>query len=255
MIIAWWFALLSCFGLVPSDGHHPLPLSIAPPPRSWRRQRAAVGGPLNVAFIVDHTYSAQEEHFFPGHAHAWMSVALPLCSAGHRVTVLFVSGTKAEWGKLTYRQTLHRFGGLNCSENLHLLQLPEPKRTYSTSEQVSLAYETFLWLQSRTEMDVAYFLSWGGLGYFPSLVKQQGVAFEDTLLVNLLHGIRSWFSEQIGGEGTFCNVADMETSFMERASVELADAVIAPHGSLVGWLSARGWKLPERCAEPPARAS
>jgi len=193
---------------------------------------------LEVVIVMD--YSSGDSRF-TGMESLWSSIALPLASGGHDVTVLLVAGPEVDWAGFTFRSTARRYNGTG----INIVQLPPNKHvTYSAPASVTLAYETYLWLGSRTGVDVIYFTDWGGLGYFTAAAKRQGLAFQDATIAVLLTGPRLWHAAHHGGQGGLGSLAGLESSFMERALVERADVAISSSQYMVSWFRRSGWQLP-----------
>jgi hypothetical protein len=90
--------------------------------------------------------------------------------------------------------------------------------------------------------DLIHFPEWEGIGYFSMLAKSEGLSFRNTMMVVGLHGSYQWVSA-----GNALKEADhLEVDFMERKSVELADAAIAPSSYIVNWMVDQAWTLPKQ---------
>ena len=66
----------------------------------------------------------------------------------------------------------------------------------------------------------------------------------DTSFVVFCHGTRQWITD-VSGKVRVLPGAHAVT-VLERASVELADAVVSPSAYLVDWMRGEGWHLPEQ---------
>src|SRR5262249_17689667 len=77
-------------------------------------------------------------------------------------------------------------------------------------------------------------------------LRQAGIAFENCLFVGYCHGNRRYVADT--SQQLF--VRDLPTvlrvGVLERASAELADAVVSPSAYLVDWMRDEGWHLPEQ---------
>jgi glycosyltransferase involved in cell wall biosynthesis len=77
-------------------------------------------------------------------------------------------------------------------------------------------------------------------------LRQAGLAFSDCLFVVFCHGTRRYVADT----SRQLYVKDLRTllsvGMLERASVELADAVVSPSAYLVDWMRGEGWRLPEQ---------
>jgi glycosyltransferase involved in cell wall biosynthesis len=91
--------------------------------------------------------------------------------------------------------------------------------------------------------DVAVVNDWRGLGYAAQRARQLGAALTKTAFVMHCHGpgrVLGEFAQKVPdtadrfGEGV-----------TERASLQLADAVVSPTAWLLGWMREHGWPVPE----------
>jgi len=97
--------------------------------------------------------------------------------------------------------------------------------------------------------DVVVVQDLGAPAYTAIRLRSLGLAFEHTSFVVFCHGTRQWITDISrkvrvlpGGHAV---------GLLERASVELADAVVSPSGYLVDWMRREGWQLPERTSVIP----
>jgi len=94
--------------------------------------------------------------------------------------------------------------------------------------------------------DVAVVNDWRGLGYAALRARQLGRAFDQTAFVVHCHGpgrVLAEFAEKVPD-----TVARFTEGITERASIELADAVISPTAWLLGWMRAHNWPVPDSAA-------
>lgn len=130
------------------------------------------------------------------------------------------------------------------AEGLTIRRLPPgPLPIEGEDPFLRLSHDAFLWLVER-RFDVIHFADWTGLGFFATTAKRQGIAFADTTLTVGLHGPTRWVRSVNGGglEGP----GELAVDFLERRSVELADAVVSPSRHLLDWVCESGWTLPTR---------
>jgi glycosyltransferase involved in cell wall biosynthesis len=102
--------------------------------------------------------------------------------------------------------------------------------------------EVFHALRERTP-DVAIVNDWRGLGYAALRSRQLGRAFESTAFVVHCHGpgrVLAEFAQKVPD-----TVERFGEEITERASVELADAVVSPSEWLLAWMRAHDWPVPE----------
>src|SRR6266545_5045670 len=74
--------------------------------------------------------------------------------------------------------------------------------------------------------------------------RQLGLGFEHTLFVVYCHGTRQWITDVARKVRVLPGA--LAISVVERASVELVDAVVSPSMYLLRWMRGQGWQLPEQ---------
>jgi glycosyltransferase involved in cell wall biosynthesis len=90
--------------------------------------------------------------------------------------------------------------------------------------------------------DVVVVQDLGALGYTAIRLRSLGLAFERTSFVVFCHGTRQWVTD-VSRKVRVLPGAHAVT-VLERASVELADAVVSPSAYLADWMRGEGWRLP-----------
>jgi glycosyltransferase involved in cell wall biosynthesis len=75
-------------------------------------------------------------------------------------------------------------------------------------------------------------------------MRSLGLAFERTAFVVYCHGTRQWITD-VARKARVLPGA-LAIGLLERASIELADAVVSPSAYLLDWMRDEGWRLPER---------
>jgi glycosyltransferase involved in cell wall biosynthesis len=80
-------------------------------------------------------------------------------------------------------------------------------------------------------------------------MRRLGLGFERTLFVVYCHGGRRWITD-MARKARVLPGAHAITE-LERASIELADAVVSPSAYLIEWMRGEGWRLPGRTAVIP----
>src|SRR5438034_1734226 len=91
--------------------------------------------------------------------------------------------------------------------------------------------------------DVVIADDWRGLAYLPLRARQTGLALADTAFVIHCHGpgrVLTAFAQKL--PDTWERFGE---DVMERASIELADAVVSPSAWLLDWMRAHDWPLPD----------
>jgi glycosyltransferase involved in cell wall biosynthesis len=92
--------------------------------------------------------------------------------------------------------------------------------------------------------DVVIVQDLGAPAYTSIRLRSLGLAFERTSFVVFCHGTRGWITD-ISGKVRVLPGA-LAVMLLERASVELADAVVSPSAYLIDWMREQGWHLPEQ---------
>jgi glycosyltransferase involved in cell wall biosynthesis len=92
--------------------------------------------------------------------------------------------------------------------------------------------------------DVVVVQDLGAPAYTAIRLRSLGLAFESTSFVVFCHGTRQWVTD-VSRKVRVLPGAHAVT-VLERASIELADAVVSPSGYLADWMRSEGWKLPEQ---------
>ena len=124
----------------------------------------------------------------------YTSLAETLANDGHQITVLY-SGSANRSNDLTF---------LKCQEDclvkgIEIACLPE--NWEFGSSKFSFRHRSFKvmrWLEQRDgAFDIVHFPDWEGMGYYPALLKHQGLALQTTLLVVGLHGPTLWSMDSV----------------------------------------------------------
>ncbi|MFN8390028.1 MAG: glycosyltransferase [Bdellovibrionota bacterium] len=101
--------------------------------------------------------------------------------------------------------------------------------------------QTYRALKDRN-FDVIIFHERQGVPYYSMLAKYAGIAFHSTLMVIAAGGPTQWSLE--ANRELPSNIDLLEMQFMERQSVELADAIWTETEYMQRWLLDAGWNLP-----------
>ena len=160
-------------------------------------------------------------------------VSVALARRGHDVTVLFAGPPRngpvpAEW------QSLYEDAGVVVRE------LPpgdgnvEP-RHFARARDVEAALRA-------DPPDVVVAQDLGAPAYTALRLRRLGLAFERTSFVAFCHGTRRWVTDVSRKVRVLPGAHSV--AVLERASVELADAVVSPSAYLVDWMRGEGWRLP-----------
>jgi len=169
---------------------------------------------------------------------AFFSLATTLVSAGHDVTILYLSGEPSDRSAIEHWIT--HFSSLG----IRFVVLPAMPRTIDVPQCMLTARDAYAWLRKQ-EFDVIHFPELQGHGYYSVLAKHQGIDFSRTTLCIDTHSPISWIREQ-NREAPY-SPDELEMDFMERQSVALADVVLSPSQYMLRWMQSRGWTLPAVC--------
>jgi glycosyltransferase involved in cell wall biosynthesis/GT2 family glycosyltransferase len=107
-----------------------------------------------------------------------------------------------------------------------------------------LSYLVYQWLKAQEPFDVIHYHDWLGIGFWTATAKRQGLAFQQTTLVCQVHGQTIWHLEHSGE--FVSDVQQIETDYMERRGVELANLVFSPSQYMIEWMRSRDWQVPAR---------
>ena len=162
-------------------------------------------------------------------------VSVALARRGHDVTVLFAGAPRsgpvtAEW------QSLYEEAGVVVREVAPGDGNVEP-RQFARALDVEAALRA-------DPPDVVVVQDLGAPAYTALRLRRLGLAFERTSFVAFCHGTRRWVSD-VSRKIRVLPGAHAVT-VLERASVELADAVVSPSAYLVDWMRGEGWRLPRQ---------
>jgi glycosyltransferase involved in cell wall biosynthesis len=163
-------------------------------------------------------------------------LAVALGRHGHEVELLVASGR--EIGVLSPEWT-DAYAAAHVSVRV-LERLERVRPPY-----LAPALEVYRALRDRRP-EVVIADEWRGLAYFALRARQTGIGFSDTAFVTHCHSPARVLAEFAGKvPDTLARFAEDVT---ERASIELADAVVSPSEWLLGWMRAHGWPVPESAA-------
>jgi glycosyltransferase involved in cell wall biosynthesis len=162
-------------------------------------------------------------------------VSLALARRGHNVEVLFAGQqpggpVEPEW------QRLYDAAGVRVRQVPRGTERVEPGY-FSRARDVERALR-----EDPPEVVVVQDL--GAPAYTSIRLRSLGLAFGQTSFVVFCHGTRQWIAD-VNRKVRVLPGAHA-VSVLERASVELADAVVSPSRYLVDWMRSEGWLLPER---------
>lgn len=161
---------------------------------------------------------------------AFLACAEQFRDAGHAVTVLFPAAY-TETAPLAHWRAHYAARGIDFVP-LHL-----------EGREKELGYGAYQWLKGR-DFDAIHFHEMRGIGYWLTVAKRCGLAFQRTALVCQVHSPTLW---HFAHSGNFMrHLAELELDWMERRSVEGADVVAAPSAYMLEEVTRMGWRLPAR---------
>ncbi len=187
------------------------------------------GAPRRVAFVADELLGYAGN----GIGTTTTFVSLALARMGHDVEILFAGHRtdrqiEREWQRL-YEDAGVRIREVGTSE-----QKVEPGH-FARMRDVEAA----LRLDSP---DVVIVQDLGAPAYTALRLRRLGLAFERTSFVVFCHGTRQWITDVSRKVRVLPGA--LAITVLERASIELADAVVSPSAYLVDWMRGHGWQLP-----------
>ena len=161
-------------------------------------------------------------------------VSLALARRGYEVQVLFVgaptSPVEPEW------QRLYDEAGVRVRVVPRSREEVQPSY-FARSRDVEAVLR-------KDPPDVVVVQDLGAPAYISIRLRSLGLAYERTSFVVFCHGTRQWVTD-VSRKVRVLPGAHAVT-LLERASIELADAVVSPSGYLVDWMQGEAWELPER---------
>lgn len=159
-----------------------------------------------------------------GIATADTALAEELVAAGHAVSILYLWGTGTQNKKIGYWIEYYR------KKQITLIPLKTslPKLSSSSpSKYIRKAYQTYSWLRDHeADFDILHFHEWHGPGYYVSLAKHQGLAFQKTMLVTTIHCPALFYLA--GNQGHLTSYNNFVSDYLERTQVMYSDLVISP---------------------------
>jgi glycosyltransferase involved in cell wall biosynthesis len=160
-------------------------------------------------------------------------LAVALGRRGHRVELLVASGR--EIGPINPGwMEIYESAGVGI-RNLEPMRGVQPGYLAPT-------YEIFHAVRDDPP-DVMIANDWRGLAYAPLRARQTALAFADTAFVIHCHGpgrVLTEFAQKVPD-----TLERFGESVTERASIELADAVVSPTSWLLDWMRGHSWPVPD----------
>jgi len=172
----------------------------------------------------------------------YSSLADFLVQKGHAVTVLYTDVAVSDSPAYTRWKTQVEKRGLRA---IRLGAYPVHLRLSALAQRSYQVYEYLK--QHQTEFDVVHFTDWEGTGYYSLLAKKDGLAFLSKVFIVGIHGPWRWVKAANNPHASsyaLTSAEDMETDWMEKKSVEMADMAWSPSSDIVKWLESQGWAMP-----------
>lgn len=126
----------------------------------------------------------------------------------------------------------------------HAILQTKDFKFFPDSPFLKTSLQVFNWLKSRKDFDIIFFMEWQGNGFYTLHAKETGLYFQNTKLVVQMHSPSMWHA--IHNLQMPQDIHETLVYFIERKSVELADALISPSQYMIDWASQHGFKLPRK---------
>lgn len=173
-----------------------------------------------------------------GTANAFL--AFEFAEAGHSVSILFTqcktSARGSESWAVAYRQR-----GIEVTVAEEWAERNNKVSLSPNHPPLFMSYTVHNWLAEHT-FDLVIFTDWQGHGFYALQAKRGGLRFQKTVFITQIHRPSLWHSTYNADLAT--DPIQSLTYFIERKSIELADAVISPSAYMLGWVQRHGFKPP-----------
>jgi glycosyltransferase involved in cell wall biosynthesis len=162
-------------------------------------------------------------------------LALALARAGHAVEILL--GWQRPDSLDPHWQQVYARAGIGVRA-----ATPSGERTDSWHFGMMRNVELAL-LDQPPEIVIAH--EFNAPAYSALRLRQAGLAFENCVFVTFCHGNRRYVADASRRPYAGDLQTLLSVGMLERATVELADAVVSPSAYLVEWMRTEGWRLPD----------
>lgn len=175
-------------------------------------------------------------------------LAYHLAKSGHNVSILFTqspseANPKDSWLREYQKRNIRVILAEWWLRTKNHGDLPE---IFPNHRPLLMARTVYQWLAEKEiqerPFDIVIFMEWQGSGFYALHAKRTTPFFQKTAFVVQIHSPSIWHS---------VNNADMPkypeaslTWYMERKSVEMADAVVSPSQYMLDWCKNNGYVLP-----------
>src|SRR5580765_5253666 len=157
-----------------------------------------------------------------------------LASAGHHVTLLYAG---------PYEQgDAHQWQAHFQQRQIEFATPPKAAVALEGSQHVQASYQAYEWLKAQPRFDVIHFPDINGVGFYAMQAKRLGLAFLDTYLYVVLHSPTLW--HRVENREPIDDEQNLALEFLERRSIEWADALVSPSRYLLQWTKDWGFRLP-----------
>ncbi|MFI3155128.1 MAG: glycosyltransferase [Methylococcaceae bacterium] len=167
-------------------------------------------------------------------------LAYELAEAGHSVSILFSqcetpARTSEPWLEIYRRRGIEVIVAEEWADKRVRVRL------FPNHPPLAMAYTVHNWL-SEHSFDLVILTEWQGHGFYALQAKRGGLRFKKTAFITRIHRPSLWHA--IHNADLPAEPEQSLTYFMERKSVELADAVISPSAYMLDWVKRHGFNPP-----------
>lgn len=201
----------------------------------WYPEGNSLHRKLNVCLVVS---SLEGLYINSGIGTAYYSLAHLLAKQGSHITVIYTRDEPIVGGSLS------KWVDYFFAHNITLQVLPPSLKRIASPKLQSRSYRLYHHIKNQP-YDVVHFADFEGLGYYSTVAKRDGIAFQNTTLVVGLHGPTRWVADS-NDNRRLLQESELEVDWMERNSVEYADVVWTPSSYLASWLANQTWIFPSK---------
>lgn len=167
-------------------------------------------------------------------------LAQELAMAGHAVSILFTqcetSARASESWMVGYRQL-----GIEVTVAEEWIERDQRVSLFPNHPPLFMAHTVDRWL-TENSFDLVILTDWQGHGFYALQAKRGGLRYQQTAFITLIHRPSLWHALHNADLPT--DPIQSLTYFMERKSIELADAVISPSQYMMDWVKQHDFKPP-----------
>ncbi|WP_198154964.1 glycosyltransferase [Oceanibaculum pacificum] len=169
---------------------------------------------------------------------------------GAAVTVLFSQvGALTRWRELEEVKASYYCQGIDLVVAEEWADCAAQSNIFPPHPLLRMSRIVHDWLKEQ-EFDVVLFMDWQGMGFYPMMARRAGLAHrQHGVFAVICHGPTLW--SDLGNTSRRRDPLDAITYFIERRSIEMADAIFSPSRYLLEWMRGRGFRLPKRVLVQP----